>query len=49
MFGTLRDELPAELCESGIVEMEETNRFLAESFIEDFNRRFMVVPLEEEA
>ena len=27
--------------------MEEANRFLAESFIEDFNRRFMVAPAEE--
>ena len=47
MFGTLQGRLPAELCERGIVEMEEANRFLAESFIEDFNRRFMVVPAEE--
>ena len=29
------------------MEMEEANRFLAESFIEDFNRRFMVAPAEE--
>ena len=47
MFGSLQGRLPAELGERGIVEMEEANRFLAESFIEDFNRRFMVAPAEE--
>ena len=47
MFGTLQGRLPAELCERGIMEMEEANRFLAESFVEDFNRRFMVAAVEE--
>ncbi len=47
MFGTLQGRLPAELCERGIVEMEEANRFLEESFIEDFNGRFIVAPAEE--
>ena len=45
--GTLQGRLPAELAERGIVEMGEANRFLAESFIEDFNRRFMVASAEE--
>ena len=43
----MQGRLSAELAERGIVEMEEANRFLAESFIEDFNRRFMVAPAEE--
>ena len=47
MFGTLQGRLPAELRERGIVEMEEANRFLEESFIGDFNRRFMVVSAEK--
>ena len=45
----MQGRLPAELAERGTVEMEEANRFLAESFIEDFNRRFMAIPAEEKS
>ena len=47
MFETLQGRLPAELCELGIVEMEEANRFLRDKFVPDFNRRFMAAPAEE--
>ncbi len=39
--------MPAELEENGIVDMEEANRYLEESFVEDFNRRFAVEAREE--
>ena len=45
--GALQGRLPAELAERGTVGMEKANRFLAESFIENFNRRFMVAPAEQ--
>ena len=47
MFETLQGRLCAELCELGIEEMEEANRFLRDKFVADFNRRFMVAPAEE--
>lgn len=47
MFRTLQGRLPAELEENGIVDMEEANRHLEESFVEDFNRRFAVEAREE--
>ena len=47
MFETLQGRLCAELCELGIVEMEEANRFLRDKFVPDFNSRFMVAPAEE--
>lgn len=47
MFRTLQGRLPAELEEKGIVDMEEANRYLEESFVEDFNRRFAVEAREE--
>ena len=47
MFGTLQGRLPAELEELGITDMEEANRYLEESFVEDFNRRFAVEAREE--
>ena len=47
MFKTLQGRLPAELCEQGIVEMGEANRYLSESFVDDFNRRFAVAAAQE--
>ena len=47
MFRTLQGRLPAELEERGIVDMEEANRYLEGSFVEDFNRRFAVEAREE--
>ena len=47
MFKTLQGRLPAELEEQGIVEMGEANRYLSESFVDDFNRRFAVAAAEE--
>ena len=47
MFKTLQGRLPAELEEQGIVEMGEANRYLSESFVDDFNRRFSVAAAEE--
>ena len=47
MFKTLQGRLPAELKEQGIVEMGEANRYLSESFVDDFNRRFSVAAAEE--
>ena len=47
MFKTLQGRLPAELEEQGIVEMGEANRYLSESFVDDFNRRFSVAAREE--
>ena len=47
MFKTLQGRLPAELEEQGIVEMGEADRYLSESFVDDFNRRFSVAAAEE--
>ena len=47
MFKTLQGRLPAELAELGITEMGEANKFLSQSFEEDFNRRFAVAAKEE--
>ena len=47
MFKTLQGRLPAELEEQGIVEMGKANRYLSESFVDDFNRRFSVAAAEE--
>ena len=47
MFKTLQGRLPAELSERGIEGMGEANRYLAESFIDDFNERFTVEAVEE--
>lgn len=40
MFGTLQGRLPQELRLAGIAEIEAANRFLAEIFLPDHNRRF---------
>ena len=47
MFGTLQGRLPAELEERGIEGMEEANRYLRESFVDDFNERFSVEAAED--
>lgn len=47
MFKTLQGRLPAELSERGIEGMGEANRYLEESFIDDFNERFTVEAVEE--
>ena len=47
MFKTLQGRLPVELEEQGIVEMREANRYLLESFVDDFNRRFAMAAREE--
>src|SRR5699024_10787192 len=45
MFGTLQGRLPQELAEADITDnMEAANRFLAETFVPAFNRRFAVEP-----
>ena len=46
MFGTLQGRLPQELRVRGITDMAAANRFLAEQFIPDHNRRFRVAPTE---
>jgi len=46
MFGTLQGRLPQELRVKGITELEAANRFLAESFIPEHNRRFREAPEE---
>lgn len=45
-FGTLQGRLPQELRMAGIADYAAANRFLADHFIADFNRRFSVVPRE---
>ena len=45
MFGTLQKRLPQEL--AGITDMAAANRFLAETFLPEHNRRFHHAPAEE--
>ena len=40
MFGTLQMRLPQELRLAGITEMAAANRFIAEVYIPEHNRRF---------
>ncbi len=47
MFRTLQGRLPQELEERGIGDMEEANRYLEQSFVEDFNGRFAVEARED--
>jgi hypothetical protein len=46
MFGTLQGRLPQELRLAGITDIEAANRFLAEGFIPEHNRRFRDAPAE---
>ena len=47
MFGTLQGRLPQELRLAGITDMAAANRFLAEVFIPEHNRRFREKPAED--
>ncbi len=46
-FLTLQDRLPKELRLAGITTVEEANRWLAETYIAEYNRLFAIEPLEE--
>ena len=46
MFGTLQGRLPQELRLAGVTDMEAANRFLAETFPPEHNRRFRDAPGE---
>src|SRR5215471_7455201 len=48
-FGTIQGRLPQELRHHGITDYEAANRYLAQHFIADFNRRFMVQPAQPES
>ena len=43
-FRTLQDRLPKELRLAGVTTVEAANRFLADTFIADYNARFAVTP-----
>lgn len=45
-FRTLQDRLPKELALAGVSMIEGANRFLAETFIPDYNARFAIAPEE---
>ena len=45
-FRTLQDRLPKELALAGIAAVAEANRFLAETFIPDYNARFAIAPAQ---
>ena len=45
-FRTLQDRLPKELALAGVSTIEGANRFLAETFIPDYNARFAIAPEE---
>ncbi len=46
MFGTLQDRLVKELADAGIETIEAANRFLAEGYLPEHNRRFAVAAAE---
>jgi transposase len=46
MFGTLQKRLPQELRAAGITTLEAANRFLAEVYLPEHNRRFAIAPTE---
>ena len=48
-FGTWQRRLPQELRLRGMTTMEEANRFLQESYIAEFNRRFAVTAAQPES
>jgi transposase len=48
-FGTWQRRLPQELRVRGITTKEEANRFLRESYIAEFNRKFAVVAAQPES
>jgi len=46
VFRTLQDRLPKELALAGIADPDAANRFIAERFLPDYNRRFAVAAAE---
>lgn len=48
-FGTIQGRLPQELRIEGIKTYAEANRYLADTFVPDFNRRFTVAPEQRES
>ncbi|MHB8392586.1 MAG: hypothetical protein ACYDBH_23915 [Acidobacteriaceae bacterium] len=48
-FGTLQGRLPQELRLNRIADYAAANRYLEQSFIPDFNRRFTVKPAQTES
>lgn len=46
MFGTLQGRLPNELRLAGITELAAANRFIAQTYLPDHNRRFSEEPAE---
>ena len=48
-FGTWQRRLPAELRWRGITTQEQANRFLRESYIAEFNRKFAVAAVQPES
>jgi transposase len=45
-FRTLQDRLPKELHLAGIADMEAANRFIAQTYLPEHNRRFAVTPAD---
>lgn|SRR5512137_587375 len=48
-FGTLQGRLPQELRAEGVRSYEQANTYLDRQFVADFNRRFTVVPAQQES
>jgi len=48
-FGTIQGRLPQELRVARVSDYEEANRYLEQTFIADFNRRFTVTPAQRES
>jgi transposase len=48
-FGTIQGRLPQELRLAGITDYEAANRYLDQTFVADFNRRFTVKPAQPES
>lgn len=48
-FGTIQGRLPQELRLAAITTYDGANRYLDESFVADFNRRFTVPPAQQES
>jgi transposase len=46
-FGTIQGRLPQELKAAGITDYAAANRYLEETFVPDFNRRFSVTPAQD--
>ena len=49
LFGTVQNRLPQELRLAGIATIAAANRFIAETFIDDFNARFAVAPSDPDS